>query len=254
MHGGPVCGVLAQAIEECESPVAMRVARMTVEMTRAVPLVPLSVRAEVTRAGRRVQQIDARIEAGGRVLARATALRLRIGADDGETAIPLPDPVPERRLESAPDPDARAFGPGLLAGFLRAVDFQRSRVPRHGQSGLAWARLRVPLVEGEVETPFVRLATLCDFASGAGNALDFRRSTSINPDLSLHVLREPLGEWIGLEARTGVEADGIGQSHAVLFDERGAVAHALASLLIERRPGFPNGGSPRCGSPREPLP
>jgi Acyl-CoA thioesterase C-terminal domain/Acyl-CoA thioesterase N-terminal domain len=239
MHGGPVCGALARAIEECESPVPMRVARMTVEMTRAVPLVPLSVRAEVTRAGRRVQQIDARIEMGGRVLARATALRLRIGEVGSETAIPLPDPVPERAPDPAPDPQAQAFTPGLLAGFLRAVDFQRARVPRHGKSGLAWTRLRVPLVEGEIATPFVRLATLCDFASGAGNALDFRRSTSINPDLSLHVLREPRGEWIGLEARTGVEADGIGQSHAVLFDERGAIAHALASLLVERRPGLP---------------
>src|SRR2546426_918853 len=89
LHGGPICGVLARAIEACESPAAMRVARMTVEMTRAVPMAPFSVHAEVTRAGRRIQQIDARIEAEGRALVRATALRVRVGNADDALAIPF---------------------------------------------------------------------------------------------------------------------------------------------------------------------
>ena len=70
---------------------------------------------------------------------------------------------------------------------------------------------------------------------GTGNALDFTRYTSINPDLSLRVLREPRGEWIGIVARSRIEADGIGQSHGTLFDDEGPVARALASLLVERR-------------------
>lgn len=65
LHGGPICGALARAIESCASPVPMRVVRMTVEMTRAVPMAPFSVHAEVTRAGRRIQQIDAHIAAAG---------------------------------------------------------------------------------------------------------------------------------------------------------------------------------------------
>ena len=54
-------------------------------------------------------------------------------------------------------------------------------------------------------------------------------------DLSLHVLRAPRGEWIGLRGRSGIEADGIGQSAATLFDGEGAVGRALVSLLVERR-------------------
>jgi hypothetical protein len=50
------------------------------------------------------------------------------------------------------------------------------------------------------------------------------------------VLRAPRGEWIGLRARSGIEADGIGQSSATLFDAEGAVARARVSLLVERRP------------------
>jgi hypothetical protein len=123
----------------------------------------------------------------------------------------------------------------FMPGFIRAIAFLRARVPERGEEGVIWSRLRVPLVEGEADTPIVRLAKLCDFASGAGNALDFARYTAINPDLSLHVLREPRGEWIGITARSEIEPDGVGQSHATLFDEEGPVARALVSLLVERR-------------------
>jgi hypothetical protein len=232
MHGGPICGVLARAIEACASPGPMRVVRMTVEMTRAVPMEPFGVHAAVARAGSRIQQIDARIEAGGRVLARASVLRMRVGAPDAEAALPAREPVPDRPGQPVSVPQsAMPFVPG----FVRAVDFVRARVPARGGDGVIWSRMRVPLVEGEALTPFVRLATLCDFASGAGNALDFTRFTSINPDLSLHVLREPRGEWIGIAARSEIEADGVGQSHATLFDAEGPVARALVSLLVERR-------------------
>jgi len=233
LHGGAVCGVLARAIEGCASPGPMRVARMTVEMTRALPMEAFAVHAEVTRAGRRIQQIDARIEAGGRVLARATALRMRVGAPDADGVLPAGEPVPARPEHPAggAQPNAMPFVPG----FIRAVDFVRARLPVRGRDGVIWTRLRVPLVDGEAVTPFVRLATLCDFASGAGNALDFTRFTAINPDLSLHLLREPRGDWIGIAAKSEVEADGVGQSHATLFDAEGPVGRALVSLLVERR-------------------
>ena len=235
VHGGPVCGMLGHTIEACEAPVPMRVARLTVEMTRAVPLAPLRVRAEVTRSGRRVQQLDARIEANGVEVARASALRMRLAEGHPDAAIPWPEPVPPRSEPPPPD-EGQLGGAVFFPGFIKALDFLRSRLPRPGEPGLIWARLKVPFVAGEDTSPFVRLAALCDFASGTGNALDFQRFTSINPDLSLHVQRLPRGEWIGIEARTHLEADAIGQSHATLFDDEGSVARALVSLLVEPRP------------------
>lgn len=232
LHGGPICGALASAIERCESPVPMRVVRLSVEMSRAVTMAPFSVHAEVTRAGRRIQQIDARIDAEGRTLVRATALRVRVGERDDAIAIPFHEAVPVRAPGPPRDADMiRLFSPG----FIRSLEFLRTRPATRTDHGIIWARMRVPLVEGEPVTPFVRLATVCDFASGTGNALDFARFTSINPDLSLHVLRAPRGEWIAITARSGIEADGIGQSHATLFDSEGPIARALVSLLVERR-------------------
>src|SRR5258705_2168142 len=53
LHGGPICGVLARAIQGCASPAPMRLVRMTTHMTRAVPIAPLSGHAQATRAGPR---------------------------------------------------------------------------------------------------------------------------------------------------------------------------------------------------------
>lgn len=236
VHGGPVCGMLGHAVEACESPVPMRVARLTVEMTRAVPMTPLVVRAEVTRSGWRIQQVDARIEADGVAVARATALRMRVGKAHPEAVIDLSEPVPARTPNPA-DYHKLSDEKGMLffPGFIKALEFLRSVPPQPGAAGVSWARMKVPFVAGEETTPFVRLALLCDFASGTGNALDFRHFTSINPDLSLHVRRLPRGEWIGIQARSHLEPDGIGQSHATLFDDEGAVARALVSLLVEPR-------------------
>jgi hypothetical protein len=157
---------------------------------------------------------------------------MRTGEQGADAAMPAREPVPARAEETVGGTRTRMQ---YIPGFIRAIDFERSRVPERGEPGVIWSRLRVPLVEGEPLTPFVRLATLCDFASGAGNALDFARFTAINPDISLHVLRDPRGAWIGIAARSEIEPDGIGQSHATVFDEEGPVARVLVSLLVERR-------------------
>ena len=236
LHGGAICGVLAHAVESCESPVPMRVTRLTVEMTRAVPLAPFRVNAEVSRAGRRLQQIDARIEAEGRLLARATALRLRVVEAHPGARIPFPEALPARPAERPADFEEERSRRSYVPGYLRALDYLQTRAADPGGSGVTWSRLRVPFVAGERTSPLVRLAALSDFASGVGNPVDFNRFTSINPDLSLHVLREPRGEWIGLEARTHLEGDGTGHSHSVHFDEGpGPVARTLISLLVEPR-------------------
>ena len=57
----------------------------------------------------------------------------------------------------------------------------------------------------------------------------------INPDLTLYIERQPVGEWIGLQAQTTIASGGIGTSESVLFDERGRVGRATQALLIAPR-------------------
>jgi hypothetical protein len=57
----------------------------------------------------------------------------------------------------------------------------------------------------------------------------------INPDLTLYIDREPVGEWICLAAHTFIPANGIETAEAVLYDERGRVGRAIQALLVALR-------------------
>jgi hypothetical protein len=71
--------------------------------------------------------------------------------------------------------------------------------------------------------------------SGTGNTMDYTKYISINPDLTIHVLREPRSDWIGIRATTSRAIDGIGQSFGHVYDLEGEVARVQASLLLDHR-------------------
>jgi hypothetical protein len=120
-------------------------------------------------------------------------------------------------------------------GYIHALDFLRGdgEPDGHGARTL-WVRFRVPMVAGEETSPLVQLAGACDFTSGAANALDFSRFHSINPDVSLHIHREPRSQWIAVRGTTELRTDGTGQSEADIHDEYGRIARAMTSLLVAR--------------------
>lgn len=234
-HGGAVSALFAFAVDRMPSPSPMRLARMTLDMSRGVPLTPLRVETRPVRSGRRIQALDSTIFAGDVAVARASALRVR--TDDGLAALdaPMPkDPEIGEPPEVVPPFEIRAgFGP--LPGFVRAVDLLPGGAKRCGETATTWARLRCAVVGGEPTSAIVRLAALADFASGTGNAMDYTQFTSVNPDLSIHVVRAPRSDWIAIRGVTARAEDGIGQSAATVFDREGLVARVSATLLLDRR-------------------
>jgi hypothetical protein len=58
--------------------------------------------------------------------------------------------------------------------------------------------------------------------------------TFINGDLTLSLAREPLGEWILLDAETWVGPASIGLAAARLADRDGHFDRAVQSILLER--------------------
>jgi acyl-CoA thioesterase len=101
---------------------------------------------------------------------------------------------------------------------------------------VCWFRQRVPLVEGEDPSPLCRLIVAADSGNGISAVLPFRDHLFANIDLSVHLAREPAGEWICLDARTRVSSDGIGFTESSLWDEGGRIGVATQSLLVARRP------------------
>jgi hypothetical protein len=99
----------------------------------------------------------------------------------------------------------------------------------------AWFRLRMPVVEGEEPSPLQRTVTAADFANGLSWVLPWDDWLFVNTELTVHLAREPEGEWIGLDARTAISALGTGLATATLHDHLGPVGTCAQALFVDRR-------------------
>jgi hypothetical protein len=230
MHGGPPAALLARAVEQCDPGPASFLARLTVELLRPVPLVPLTISAHALRPGKMVHWIEAMLRAGDVEVARAVGLRLRTVADAPVAApssfVDLPGPDTGRSLDL--DPEARRGVGFWSANDIRMVDGTFLSVG----PGSAWLRLNVPVVTGEDPTPAQRVAAAADFASGIGNPLDVTLAAAINADLTVAMHRPLRGEWVGLEARAWAQPQGTGMAEAVIHDLDGPIGRSVQCLLV----------------------
>lgn len=231
-HAGPPAALLGRAVQSAGAREDMRLARITFEIMSPVPLAPLAVTTRVLRAGRSVELVEASLTPeGGEEVMRARALRIRT----------LPGSVPQVV------PDAEVAAPGSARpqpffsvpwdiGYHTAMEFRFAAGSFLEQGPAAcWLRMRVPLVAGENTAPLDRVLAAADSGNGVSNVLDFTAHLFVNPDLTVHLHRYPVGEWVCVDARTSVDADGIGMSESVLHDERGPIGRGVQSLFVASR-------------------
>ena len=233
MHGGAPASLLARVLERHDPGPAMFVARLTVDLLRPVPLVPLDVVVRTTRPGKKVQWVEAALWAEGLEVVRAGALRLRTAEGLG---LPLPPaPSPELRTPAQSTPFEIQLASGASVGFWAAMDVRQAAGSwTESGPGAVWFRLRVPVVAGEVPSPLQRVAAAADFGNGVSTALRRGEYLFINADLSIHLHRHPVGEWIGLDATTRAEPVGVGLARSTLHDEQGPIGTSLQCLLVDR--------------------
>lgn len=234
--GGAAAGLLAQVIDDVPALVPQRVARLTVDLLHPVPIQPLSVAHRIVRQGKRISVVEAEMVVGDRVVARASALRLRV-TDLEDIRRPTgprwPGPPPSRLRPEGPYVNRSVPGVARAAQFA-AYDGATMMVDP------TWVRLVIPVVAGRPVTPLARLAFIADFVSGAGHPRD-QPVTGINADLTLSVVRHPVGEWVCLSATGWMAGDGIGVSQAILSDAQGVVATTSLARLIDRTALPPSG-------------
>ena len=201
------------------------------ELLGPVPEGALRVKASVVRPGRSVTMCEATAydEARGRACARATAwLFPQVGDGPVQGAEP---PAHSPRDGVPKDP------PGSWhTGYLEAVEWRwiHGAVTEPGP-GLVWMRPAVQLVQGEPTSPLQRLLTCVDSASGVSAELDVAHWSFLNTELTVHVLRPPLGEWVCLEAETTLGPGSVGVATSRVHDEQGLVARSAQALLVTSR-------------------
>ena len=230
-HGSAPASLVVWAAEAIATPVPMRIARLTVDLMRPVPIAPLTLETEVLRQGRKIQLCAVRLSAGNTVVVAATVLKVKLQAQ----ALPAEAVVPAVTL---PGPEeARLEQPSFSSSpFVEGISM-RSALGRFGVPGpgAIWYRVDRPMVEGAAISQAMRAVVASDFCNGTSAVLDFRQWTFLNADLTVSLAREPVGKWILLDAESWIGPDGAGLAMARLADERGYFGRAVQSLVIEKR-------------------
>ncbi len=231
LHGGPPIALLSHAIRGFQAREDLQLARLGVEILGPVPLAPCRIDLRMARPGRRVELIEARMSAAGRevLLARAWRLQREPGCvgpvPDAFELPPLPGPQPQQFFEGV---DHFPYGEAIEWRFTRG-GFDRLG------PATVWGRARIPLVQGRETSGLEHLLLLLDSANGLSAELPVHSWSFVPVDLQLSLYREPRHPWIGIDARTAIDAAGLGTSHATVFDADGACGRSLHTLFIRPR-------------------
>jgi hypothetical protein len=230
-HGGPPIALLGRALRlhPCEAP--LQLARLTVEFLGPVPVAPCEIEVKVLRPGKRVELLQAQMTVAGRPALLAHAWRL---APQAGSSPPVRDPY---AIPPLPDAQVTGFFNGVSTfpyGEAMEWRFVRGGFAEPGPA-LVWGRPRIPLVAGEPLHGIDGLLTMLDSANGVSAENDIRTHTFVPVDLTLNLHREPAGPWFGMDARTMVDATGIGTVTTTVFDTAGPVGRSLHTLFVRPR-------------------
>ena len=237
LHGGAPAALITAAFERLGPGTELRIARLAFEFLRPIPLAPLTLRTRIVRPGRRVQELAAELLADDQPIVRAGALRVQAVPQAAAEAAPAGASAGSRMPPpSSGRPVRFALSGSSDASFAAsAMEMRWLSDPQAPGPGKVWMRLRHPLLPDEPPTSLTRLVATADFGNGVSAALPFDRFLFINADLTIHLQRQPQGEWIGLDARTLLSSAGSGLAESVLHDEHGPLGRAFQTLVVQER-------------------
>jgi len=235
-HAGPPTGLLARAMEQAIPD--QRLTRITVELTRPIPFEGFFVTADVLRQGRTVSTAQAHIHAlDGKPVLSANGLFMT----RADPSLVFSSEVQKQQAKAGYGlPQDASDGPFPIKQTLHGLPafngvgvqtrYPEGETAEAGKTA-AWLKT-VPLVLGEIASPFQRICPLADCGNAFGRLAEPDQITFMNTDLTVVLHRDPDGEWLGTDSECFWETSGIGLSDSRLFDQHGVVGRAVQTLLL----------------------
>ncbi|OZI35068.1 thioesterase [Bordetella genomosp. 10] len=229
-HIAPALGLLAHLVEthrDARRQDGLQIGRASYDIYGTLPMEACDVEIEVIRPGRTIELVEARLSHEGRVglTLRAwlmAAMDTEALAGDPFPRLPAPDDLPPW--------DMTGVWPG---GYVRSLQLRRAEaVPG---AATYWVDTDVQLLAGASPSPTARLLGLLDTANGVSPRAHPKDVAFPNIDLTAHLLRQPVGGWVGFDTKVGFGPAGLGVTHSIVHDARGPVAVLSQSLTVRPR-------------------
>jgi Thioesterase-like superfamily len=233
-HAGPPAGLLVRAIERALP--AVRLARITIELAKPIPMDGFYIDVEVTRQGKTVAGTRAAlVDADGVV--RVTAVGLHVVEQQPpvfEDSLDNSGAATPRLVDAQPGPfpiDARRHhGRPGFSGEAVQMRYPPGEDREPGATTV-WMRAAA-LLPGEAPSPFQRICPLADCGNAFSRHAEPWEIAFVNADLTITLHRDPVGEWLGSQSVSWWQPGGVGLADALLFDDEGPVGRALQTMVL----------------------
>jgi acyl-CoA thioesterase len=227
LHGGAVSGLTVGVMEERARAEGWGTPlTASVFILRPSPLEKLHVKVEPLRIGGRIAMVESLLFAGDKLIAKATGAFVKpIEAPELARVAQGPSPVDPSFMA----PWQRTRGPQHTT-FFDALDI------RDDGKGTKWGRMLRPMLP--FDTPFASLFALADNGTPywlSGTEFWPPPWGFPNIDITVHVSRAPVGQWVGVTPTSDWRDDGMGLTDARLFDEQGMLGHGCQTVVITPR-------------------
>jgi hypothetical protein len=235
LHGRLIGGLTARAVERAraEDP-DLICTRLTIDMFRSAPLIPVRVSARTIRSGRRLAVLEVTVEQDKGPIGQGKVVLLRRSEQPEGTFRRTPDwaaPAAGPELGSLPSgTDGRGLGRDANRRWAPPWQAWAVSGPSGPRSGGVWVRDVYPLIAGEELTPLVRVAMAADLASPQSLSSD-RGLHFINADYTVYLGREPQGEYVGIQPYGQVSERGVAVGQCVAHDEAGPVGFIATAAV-----------------------
>lgn len=230
-HFSPLAGLVVHEIERHrahEKRPAMLISRIQLDILGRIPFDEFEIHTRTPRPGRTIELSEATVFAAGKSIVNARVWLMRpidtTNVEGGQpNSLPEPDSLATWRMSSV--------WPG---GYVESIDVRRASKSKPGRAA-AWVTTSVDLVANETASRVASYVALVDTANGIAVRQNPASCMFPNLDLSIHLYRQPVGQWTGLDTTVVFGPAGQGLTSTVLHDIRGPIGAAQQILTV--RPG-----------------
>ncbi|TCJ96805.1 thioesterase family protein [Nocardia alba] len=231
-HFSPLGGLIVHEMGRTradEQRPALVMSRISFDILGRIAFEEFDIEIGTIRPGRTIELVEATVIIGGRSVVSARAWFLSAqdtaGVAGGEPErLPAPESLPSWPLTSV--------WPG---GYIASLDTRPVGLAQPGRT-TAWVRSPMGLVSAESVDPLASYIALVDTANGIAVRQEPTKWMFPNLDLTLHLYRQPEGEWTGLDTSVTFGHTGQGLTSTVLHDIRGPVGVAQQVLTLRPQP------------------
>jgi Thioesterase-like superfamily len=220
LQGGAIAGLLCAVAEEHVGS-AFVPRSIATFFLRPTPLDPFDIELRDVQTGRRSAVIEAMLTSGRKLCARAL---ITFTTDVAITAIseiaPQPCDPTMMAVRRLPSPHGQPW----------LMDVIESRIADNGR---IWFRMASPLTG--TESRFARSLGPIDWINGIGRPDSWAKpvvKAFPNTDLMVHMDRQPVDDWIGVDTRGSWRQTGNGRVSAQIFDVVGEMGSAAANVVL----------------------